>query len=600
MKRCPKCNKKYDDSWGVCINCSTQLISGTAGVEDRLSRLENQAKQILSEIEEIRTGKAPAKETAQLESTLATKPSKGEQVKPHPTAKEDTETQIGKYILGKIGVISVVAGVAFLIAYTFRYLTPVYKILIGYAVSSAMLYFGLRTEKNEKFKWYGRGLIGGGWALAYFTTFAMHHVQATRIIQNQLVDLILLSAVVSAMIVHLFKYRSQTVLAMTLFLGYLTAGISGISYFTFIYITLLAIATVILAYKMDWRGLAFFSLIGTYFTHLAWIMPQIYRAKPTSSFGASQFWLSIGFIAVYWIIYNVIPFIMRSKDENDIQVINGFVLINSLSFGLLGFFEVYLFNPDWRFGFAIIAALVLACAGFASRYSVNHRQINHTYYVISLGFATSSLPFKLDKTWVNFMWLAEIPILIYLGIKVIKHMFYRVAACLLSIAMMFRLLYLLGASKTLVVFMGKELSVRLFVFAAAVMSFYLIRYIYLHARTDSEIRANEEGVSNVYTVLGTCLLLLLPVLEVQSNLVTLMWGISAFILFAVGFLIKDRFFRYAAMGTIAMAVLRLVAIDLSGVNTIYRILVFISLGIILLLASYWYTKTSAFLSEKEK
>ena len=26
MKTCPKCNKNYDDSWGVCLGCNKKLI----------------------------------------------------------------------------------------------------------------------------------------------------------------------------------------------------------------------------------------------------------------------------------------------------------------------------------------------------------------------------------------------------------------------------------------------------------------------------------------------------------------------------------------------------------------------------------------------
>ena len=31
MKICPKCEKIYDNSWGVCINCDAKLIEVTSG-----------------------------------------------------------------------------------------------------------------------------------------------------------------------------------------------------------------------------------------------------------------------------------------------------------------------------------------------------------------------------------------------------------------------------------------------------------------------------------------------------------------------------------------------------------------------------------------
>ena len=130
MKKCPKCNIEYPDSLNVCIKCNLQLFAES--LENRLGRLENKANQILKEIAEIRTGKALEEVVEKVELPAQQSVSKIDK-------KEDTQTQIGKYVLNKIGVISLVAGAAFLIAYTFKYLMPIHKILIEYAIASLML-----------------------------------------------------------------------------------------------------------------------------------------------------------------------------------------------------------------------------------------------------------------------------------------------------------------------------------------------------------------------------------------------------------------------------------------------------------------------------
>ena len=49
---------------------------------------------------------------------------------------------------------------------------------------------------------FARGLIGGGWAAVYFTTYAMHALPAAKVIDNPYLASVLLLAVASAMILH--------------------------------------------------------------------------------------------------------------------------------------------------------------------------------------------------------------------------------------------------------------------------------------------------------------------------------------------------------------------------------------------------------------
>ena len=45
----------------------------------------------------------------------------------------------------------------------------------------ALLGAGLHFEKREAYRVLARAGIGGGWALLYFTTYAMHRVEAARV-----------------------------------------------------------------------------------------------------------------------------------------------------------------------------------------------------------------------------------------------------------------------------------------------------------------------------------------------------------------------------------------------------------------------------------
>ena len=73
---------------------------------------------------------------------------------------------------------------AFLISYTFKYFGPFLKIAFGYLVGGALFFAGIKLEAKERLMNYGRALLGGAWAIIYFTTYAMYHFEASRIISS--------------------------------------------------------------------------------------------------------------------------------------------------------------------------------------------------------------------------------------------------------------------------------------------------------------------------------------------------------------------------------------------------------------------------------
>lgn len=581
MRICPHCKKEYDNSWKVCLKCGIPLEDG---LEARLTNLENQAKKILNEIEAIRKGDVSLLVSPDLAGQNKTRNIQA--ATSDSAIKEDAETRIGKYLLNKIGIISVVAGVAFFLSYAFKYLSPLWRICIGYIISATMTMSGIIIEKVQKYKWYGRGLICGGWVLAYFTTYAMYHIKTTRIISNQFTDLMLVSIVVFFMVSHLLKYRSQSLVILAMLLGYITAGISLYASFAFLYITILAAVSGILLVRMNWQGVAAFSLLGTYITHLVWI-----RAYEHVRQGTVEFWISIGFLAAYWTIYNIVSFFVKADSVKKRSSLNGFILVNSLLFGLLCFMEVSAYNSSWKSPFALTAAGIVLALAAISKYTKNKEHIKTAYFVASITFVTASLRFSLGKDLAYFVWFCEIPILLLTGLY-IKNVLYKVAAWGLSFIMAVAMMVLFGMPETKIIFIDKEMYLTLFLYLVGIICFYLARYVYIDRPGSSRWDAKELDLSNSYTIIASIVLLGVSYYEIQTKLVTLTWAVSALFLFVIGFFLKDKFFRYSAIGLVAASLLRGITVDLAGVNTAYRIIVFVCLGLVLLAVSFWYTKIS--------
>ena len=97
---------------------------------------------------------------------------------------------VGGSWLNKIGVLVFVIGLALLIGYSMTHVGPAGRIAIGFAVSLGMLATGVVLERRDDYRTYAYGLIAGGWAGTYFTTYAMRAAEAARVIDSDLLAIV--------------------------------------------------------------------------------------------------------------------------------------------------------------------------------------------------------------------------------------------------------------------------------------------------------------------------------------------------------------------------------------------------------------------------
>ena len=132
---------------------------------------------------------------------------------------------------------------------------------------------GRVLERREKYRVAARGLIGGGWAALYSTTYASHAIEAARIITDPAVGTLLLAAVAAGMILHSFRYRSQVVTGLAYFVAFVTLAISPLNAFAVIALMPLAASLLYLAHRFRWTAMALLGLpatYGIYILHAAW------------------------------------------------------------------------------------------------------------------------------------------------------------------------------------------------------------------------------------------------------------------------------------------------------------------------------------------
>jgi hypothetical protein len=181
---------------------------------------------------------------------------------------EEWEAVVGGSWLNKLGVLVLVIGIALFLGYSFTKMGPGGRVAIGLGVSLTMLAGGFLLEKKPRYKIFARGLLGGGWAALYFTTYAMQAVDAAKVIDNPWFGGVLLLAVASGMILQSLRYGSQTVTGLAYFVAFATLSPAvtpaAVTAFSVIALAPLAASLLYVAYRFQWSQMALFGLFATY------------------------------------------------------------------------------------------------------------------------------------------------------------------------------------------------------------------------------------------------------------------------------------------------------------------------------------------------
>src|SRR5580704_18152892 len=230
----------------------------------------------------------------------------------------DIEEMLGTNWLNKLGIVILVLGVAFFLAYQLKTLGPAGKVLVGFMTSGVMLGTGIWFDRKERYRILARAGIGGGWALLFFTTYAMYHVAAAQVLSSQAVDLVLMLAVAGAMVAHTLRYRSQVVTGLAFLLAFLTVTISHSNVYSLSAGAVLAAGLVVIVGRMQWFELEVFGILASYLNHYLWLRPIIEpmqgKRHPFPEFAASA-----GLLGLYWLIFRVSYVFRRPSDESERQ-----------------------------------------------------------------------------------------------------------------------------------------------------------------------------------------------------------------------------------------------------------------------------------------
>ena len=204
---------------------------------------------------------------------------------------DDWEAAVGGNWLNRAGVLVFITGVALLIGYSMTHVGPAGRVTMGFVLSFTMLLAGITLERRDGFRNYAYGLIGGGWAGVYFTTYAMHAVPAATILDNNVIATLLLSAVAASMVVHSLKYRAQIVTVLAYVVAFATLALTSLSGFALVASVPLAVSLIVVAQRYTWPGLSALGVACTY---------GIFALRGDLSSSSMGGYVAL---AVYWLLF---------------------------------------------------------------------------------------------------------------------------------------------------------------------------------------------------------------------------------------------------------------------------------------------------------
>jgi len=531
MRICPQCKKKYDDTWKICFNCSVDLVDPASSNQNtrdfqnarsEISSVRAEITKLTERLNRLEYGLSDNVGVAQKEP----EPSRQKQVEKEPrrpifqeekpkappqprkSITENFEQMLGEKWFNKLGILAVVIGVALLVGYSFRYLGPAGKIGIGFMFGIGMLVFGHFIEKKKDFSIYGKGLIAGGWAISYFTIFAMYHIPAVRLIQSPLLGMALLLGVSAVTIVDIYRYKSQVATAFSYLLMFITLMITPVSLYTMAAAVPVALSLIFFMYKREWLEFGLYGMVMTYVTYMAWfgIAQKVNKTAMTTE----QFFAAAAFLILYWAIFVISTLLIEKNEKKTLHISAidldvGFKdLVHVINTVVASFIGASLLN----FGFMkyLQPALLIACGLYLAltvfTYLKKARSLCLISSTASVLFAAIYLSVRYSgyPLTVSYILLAQ---LVLLAGILLKESYWRLFAFAGLVIIIGKLLI---ADSFIVknAALASHLSTRTFLFAFAFVIYLVNHRLYVRLDAAKKLLAVEKDCPNIICYIHSC------------------------------------------------------------------------------------------------
>ena len=479
--------------------------------------------------------------------------------KPAPARNwSDIEERLGANWLNKIGTAAFVIGVALLLNYSMHYLGPAGKIALGYFLSATLLVLGVIGERNERYRVAGRAVLGGGWALAYFTTYALHNVAAVKLVDSAAVGFTLLFIVAAAMVAHSLKYHSEITTGFAYLLAFASIAISEIPLGALVAGALLAASLVVVLRSRKWYAIEPLAVIATYSVHWLWLDQTYARIggyKPFPEFNAS-----VALLSAYWLIYLLSHFLRDDSQPEHKQLLTASFLLNAA--GYLVVLHHQSFHPEWRFWFLMSVGILYLGVCAYSR-SIHRRLAFILASTLGATLVVAAVPYRYSGNGLEILWLVEAEAFLIVGLRILDKHLRRLGWAAAGVLAGYVIVHDLTNRMAHWAPPNAKMGWLLLALAAA---FYtnakFPSFSSLNAASGEDFDELDQFCADASPVFATIFLLSAPWVALPLLWTALVWTITAIVLVLTGRHFRDRILYICGHLSALMAVARLLFLNL--------------------------------------
>jgi uncharacterized membrane protein len=479
-----------------------------------------------------------------------------------PPSESDWESRFGSNWLNRAGIVLLVIGVALFLGYSLTFMGPAGKIAIGAFSGLLLLGAGYWFRRKEEYQRFALGLLAGGFAVLYATAYASYAVDAARIITNLYLG-VCVQALVGVLGVGQAARMGSERASILAFLA------STVAFFNLGNPTLLHGAVLPLTASALWLSLRMgWNLLPCFMGAFAWLSCFQYGAleTPETPFGKPIVW-------VYWLLLEGFEVTQRSRWPawaNPLWVSCNALLFLCATFGTN---STKVSAHSARFFLVFALAQGLGAALRLAR-GIRDSAASEVWAVWALAIAAIGHFAAHDNLLLSMLLLAlALLTLIWnrrdprLGLMVSGEAF----LALNSLALIVHL----PETKLLA-----EKPLRIYL--ALPQSLVMIAALFAAGRWLSATPWPSWAALAATAVV--------TLVTIPQTLGTIVLALEAVLALAIGFYLARRPIRLGGLALFSFAVLKVFFYDLSELDTLPRIFSFIVLGLLLIAASWAYTR----------
>ena len=472
------------------------------------------------------------------------------------------EERLGANWLNKIGIVVLVIGVALFLSYVMRNVGPAGKIAVAYAAGAALVGLGVVGERKETYKVAARAVLGGGWAIIYFTTYAMHNVTAVRVVESATLGFFLLFLAAVAMVAHSLRYNSEVATGFAYLLGFVTVAVSQMTVGTLVASAGLAASLVVVLWRRRWYAIEPFAIVACYAVHWLWLR-QVFEAlgghKPFPEFPASA-----ALLTFYWAVWMASFFLREERDAAAQRLLTTSFLLNAA--GYLAMLHYQSLYPHLRFWFLLGAGVTyLALSPLGKR--LGRRLAFVLTSTVGAVLLVAAIPYRYSGARLEIVWLVQAEAFLVVGWRLAESHLRKLGWAAAGALTMYVTLH--DLSPRLYDWNPPDTAMGLMLLTLAA-GFYLNACLAPRLLREQAVETDTASATASYAV-ATGWLLAAVWLAVSHIWVGLVWVALALTLGEIGRRWNDAMLRGCGHGTALLAALRLLTINLQIAPEFYGV-----------------------------